>query len=311
MINFNEAFSVWEDWAFDNLKGNTSQPMRSRYIRHLKRSVGRLLLDTMDEPHARRLIRNLKRKGLDQPSIKQCINTINSIYNACRELGHWQGKSPLYGMKVKQSKHRRIRTLSKEQCHNVLSAFKQAPRPLYWTLAVLCYHCGMRPSEVLSLRPMDISIDDYEYTITVPDVKTPTGQQKTRRVFALTHDSVDALEYLLALPVEAHDRFYPVNVDTRYVNRVLSSLGHNENVAVRDRVNRISLYTLRHSFATHMLDEGADIRQVQAAMGHDNLNSTMVYLHTSNKAGREGTEILAAALAKTGKPELRAINGGL
>ena len=306
MINFNEAFDMWQDWAVDNLKGNTSQPMRSRYERHLRRSVGRLLLDTMDEPRARKVIRNLKRKGLDKPTIKQCINTLNSIYNAMREIGQWQGKSPLFGMRITGSKRRRIRTLSTGQCHDILSAFKAASRPLYWTLAVLCYHCGMRPSEVLSLRPMDISGD----TITVPNVKTPTGQQKTRRVFVLTDQAVAAVAYLMSLPVEVYDRFYPLTVDTRYVNTILSSLGHNENVSVRDRVNRISLYTLRHSYATHMLEEGADIHQVQAAMGHDNLNSTMVYLHASNKAGREGQEILAAALNRTGKPELRAINGG-
>jgi len=153
---------------------------------------------------------------------------------------------------------------------------------------------------------MDISGD----TITVPNVKTPTGVQKTRKVFILTDEAAEAVLTLLMLPVEDHDRFYPLTVDTRYVNGVLSSLGHNVGVASRDRVNRISLYTLRHSYATHMLEEGADIHQVQAAMGHDNLNSTMVYLHASNKAGREGQEILAAGLAKTGKPELRAINGG-
>ena len=306
MLTFNEAFEVWQDWAADNLKGNTSQPMRSRYERHLRRSIGRILLKTMDEVRARKVIRNLKRKGLDKPTIKQCINVINSIYNAMAEMGHWQGKSPLYGMKVRHSKHRRIRTLTKSQCHNILSAFKGASRPLYYTLAVLCYHSGMRPSEVLSLRPMDVSGD----TITVPDVKTPTGQQKTRKVFLLTPEAKAAGEYLQGLPVEAHQRFFPKTIDTRYVNRIITGLGHNVNVSVRDRVNRISLYTLRHSFATHMLDEGADIRQVQAAMGHDNLASTMVYLHTSNKAGREGTQILADGLAGAGKPELRIINGG-
>jgi integrase len=59
-----------------------------------------------------------------------------------------------------------------------------------------------------------------------------------------------------------------------------------------------------------MLEAGADIGQVQAAMGHDNLNSTMVYLHASNKAGREGAQILADSLAVAGKPELRMIKGG-
>ena len=306
MLTFDKAFDMWLNWSFDNLKDNTAQPMRSRYERHLRRSIGRLLLDTMDEVRARKVIRNLKRKGLDQPTIKQCINMINSIYTAARELGHWQGKSPLYGLRVKQSRHRRIRTLSKGQCLDIINAFKAASRPLYWTISVLCYRLGMRPSEVLSLRPMDIVID----TIIVPDVKTPTGQAKTRRLFIRSQMVREAVDYLLGLPVLRHERFFPRYVDHRFVRNVFASLGHNVKVDPKDTVNRISLYTLRHCYATHMLEAGADIKQVQAAMGHDSLQSTMVYLHASNKAGREGQEILDAVLDKTDKPNLRVMQGG-
>ena len=59
-----------------------------------------------------------------------------------------------------------------------------------------------------------------------------------------------------------------------------------------------------------MLEAGADIKQVQAAMGHDDLQSTMVYLHASNKAGRVGQEILDAELDKQNTPNLRVMTGG-
>ncbi|MHC4757085.1 MAG: tyrosine-type recombinase/integrase [Planctomycetota bacterium] len=260
----------------------------------------------MDEVRARKVIRNLKLKGLDQPTIKQCINMINSIYNACREVGHWQGKSPLYGLRIKQSKHRRIRTLSIAQCLSILNAFKAASRPLYWVIAVFCYRLGMRPAEVLSLRPMDIVGD----TIIVPDVKTPTGNHKTRKLFLNSTVVKEAVAYLERLPVKRHERFFPKKIDTEYVNRIFSSEGHNEGIDSRDTVNRVTLYTLRHSYATQMLENGADLKQVQAAMGHDSLASTMVYLHAANTAGREGQAILDAVLDEAGKPELKVINGG-
>jgi site-specific recombinase XerD len=146
--------------------------------------------------------------------------------------------------------------------------------------------------------------------ILVPDVKNPNGQAKTRKLFLNSTMVKRAVEYLLGLPVLRHERFFPKYVDHRYVENVFASLGHNVKVDPKDTVNRISLYTLRHCYATHMLEAGADIKQVQAAMGHDNLQSTMVYLHASNMAGKEGQEILDAVLDKPDKPDLRVMNGG-
>ncbi len=106
------------------------------------------------------------------------------------------------------------------------------------------------------------------------------------------------------LPRRADARFFPKSLESAYVQRIFAECGYNKAIDGRDRVNRISAYTFRHSYSTQALEAGANVKDVQAMLGHDSLDSTMVYVHQINDAAQRGQATLAKALGDTEQSEV-------
>ena len=142
------------------------------------------------------------------------------------------------------------------------------------------YSAGLRVSELVALRDGDL--EESEQVVRV------RGKGRKERISPLGSFAIKAIKRYRCKRVrhpktEALGRQAPVFVNrfgriltTRSVGRMLE-----KHIAIAGLDSRISPHSLRHSFATHLLDRGADIRSVQELLGHKSLATTQIYTHVS------------------------------
>lgn len=139
------------------------------------------------------------------------------------------------------------------------------------------YSSGVRAAELAALRLRDIDL--------AKGMMTVLGKRRKERIAYLGVYAVQAIEAYLrvrgGLGRPSHDRLF-VNarggpLTTRSIQRIVERYVRQ----VLPHRREVSPHTLRHTFATHLLDGGADLRVVQELLGHESLSSTQIYTHVS------------------------------
>ena len=142
------------------------------------------------------------------------------------------------------------------------------------------YSAGLRVSELVALRDCDVQREEQVIRVRGKGRKerlSPLGSYALRAIEGYLakrnrHPETDALAGQAPVFVNRFGRI----LTTRSVGRMLEKY-----IAAAGLDARVSPHTLRHSFATHLLDRGADIRSVQELLGHKNLATTQIYTHVS------------------------------
>lgn len=147
------------------------------------------------------------------------------------------------------------------------------------------YGCGLRVSEAISLKISNIYIKDEFIRI--------IGKGDKERLIPISQSIIKTLN----LYIEGERKTQKINpkyTDTLFINRRGSGLSRQmifliiKDLAEKTGIKKnIGPHTIRHSFATHLLEGGADLRAVQQMLGHSSISTTEIYTHISDQYLKE------------------------
>ncbi len=264
----------------------------------------------MDTPEIEAFLTHLALQNVAASTQNQALYAILFLY---KHILHKELQLPVNALRAK--KPQRLPTvLSRTEVWKVIDALSGT----YHILATLLYGSGMRLLESLRLRIKDLDFDqrqiivhsgkgDKDRITLFPDnLQTPL-RNHLKGVKAL-HEKDLALGYGAVYLPNALDRKYPnanrewiwqyvfpshklsVNPRTGQVRRHhIDESGFQKTVrrtAQQVEITKhVSPHTFRHSFATHLLEDGYDIRTIQELLGHNDVSTTMIYTHVLNRGG--------------------------
>lgn len=237
----------------------------SRVISDIYRKVGKPLRE-LSHDDIRRYLLNLQNAGLSSQSVALAANAINFLFVEIYKIPSFQ--------KIRHPKrsHRLPIILTRKEIELLITQPRNAKHRLLLSLA---YAAGLRVSEALALRVRDIDFD--ELTVTVRQ-----GKGRKDRLTVLSQKLISDLRSLCA-GKDSDDILFESERGGRLTSSSAQSVFHA--ALSKAGINkRATFHSLRHSFATHLLENGVDVRFVQELLGHANIRTTQIYTHLTNPA---------------------------
>jgi len=253
------------------------------YERDLKQFVGYLQreyeLDDASEATTlmvKSYVVRMKEDGLGNRSINRKLTALRTFYKYCLREGVIE-KSPMTGVKALKQEKTLPKFVTETDINKVsFSDADDFPTCRDRLLFELLYQTGMRQAELRGLR--DSSVDKFAKTLKV------LGKRNKERLIPLSQQMVDMISHYQSL----RDAAFPQRADRLLLNDKGEEMSPyyvynkvHQMLAGVTTLKQKSPHVLRHTFATHLLDEGADLRAIQELLGHSDLSTTQIYAHTT------------------------------
>ena len=282
---------IYQDWLSNlkNIKGLSDNTLEAykidiiKFIYFLRNYLGNdpslSDLRKLTNNNFRGYLAEQKNLGISNISIARQISSLKSFFNYLIKIKKIDN-SPILNLKGPKQKKSLPRPIIADLAIEVIKEAKNIDDEKWigqrnQTILILLYGCGLRISEALNLNYSDITSNDYLI------IKGKGNKERIVPIMDYIRDSI--VNYIKVCPFEFS------NSDPLFIGKRRKRLSPRIIQYALEKI-RVSLslpetatpHALRHSFATHLLENGGDLRTIQELLGHSSLSTTQKYTKVEN-----------------------------
>lgn len=258
-----------------------ARDLEKYYIFQKQRNVK---INQIKKEDIKEYLKYLKESKMSDKSISRNISSIRTFYKFLL-MERVITKSPIELIELPKIKKTLPTVLSTEEVSRLLDiTVTDAYSARNKAMLELMYATGLRVSELIALKKQDINFEDA--------VLKTMGKGSKERILPIGDYALEALHLYLdgyrdeLMKKKVTDFLFLNNHGTPITRqgffKMIKKLAKEKNITTP-----FSPHTLRHSFATHLLDCGADLRSIQELLGHSDISTTQIYTHVSNDLLKE------------------------
>ena len=215
---------------------------------------------------------------LASSSISHAISVIRNFHQFIA-FNYKDVNNPTIKIKIKKTSQSLPSLISKKDLDVIFDNFSEDFKDVYLnTIFEFLYSCGLRVSELCNLKVNDLSVDNKILKI--------KGKGSKERVVPISNLALKKLSDYLPY----RSQYNKFKLEYLFINQLGNKLTRQyvwsnlkEILLVNNITSDYSPHSFRHTYATHLLDGGADLRYVQELLGHSDIATTQIYVHLQDK----------------------------
>jgi integrase/recombinase XerD len=258
----------------------------SKLFQFLEMTYPTLQVSSVTLNHLREFLSWLNELGLGARSQARIISGIKSFFRFL-SIENLVAESPANLLEAPRLPRNLPEVLSAEEIGRIISSIDLSNKLGHRNKAIIevLYGCGLRVSELIGLKISQVYFDEGYIRV--------TGKGSKERLVPLGHQAAEAMKLYIQYE-RVHQDPAPADADLVFINNRGNGLSRVmiftvvKNLAKKAGIRKtVSPHTFRHSFATHLIENGADLRAVQDMLGHESILTTEIYTHLNREFLRE------------------------
>lgn len=226
--------------------------------------------------------------GLSPQSVYHVLSLLRRIIYKSKKMEFYDGPMPRFEMPKFDNK--RLRYLSHYEVNQLIFHLKTRSQ-LWHDIAIIALNTGMRAGEIFKLQPSDFDIKNKRISV----LRTKNLKNRSLPLNDVAFQCLKSQNFSNSYIFTNPDGSQLVEV-SRTFRKCVEDCGFNKKCT--NRLNRVSFHTLRHTFASWLVQEGVPLLVVSELLGHSDLRITMRYAHLAPQQGSKAVQLIARQLKK-------------